>query len=319
MKHWLRITSVLLLSLAVFHVFDATGRAAGSEKIIPVPLGELENLVMAYFPINGFSVERRSPTAGVIEFETRKAGAVLTFTATSHSALATRFRYPTEPGGIENEPTGFFEYISRYLDEPLVGNNSSGPSDFHGNPIPSAVLSKIETVVCIKSNSKHNTLQLSGFLVDEAGLVISTAHDLTNHLDVKVVRFDGQETRGEVFFIDTHLDLALIKTDSHSDTVIALDRGRNLLGMGEPIYSIGCPVNLGGTVVPGTINGPPRRVKDIPFWQARMQIHPGSSGSPVLDQQGNLVAIIKGRHRNTESIGFLIPFETIIRFIKKAK
>jgi serine protease Do len=87
--------------------------------------------------------------------------------------------------------------------------------------------------------------------------------------------------------------------------------------MGERVFSVGCPVNLFGTVFPGIINGPPRRVKEQTYWQVNMEIHPGSSGSPVFDVQGNLVGIVKGRYRGTNSIGFLIPLETIITFVKK--
>jgi serine protease Do len=47
-----------------------------------------------------------------------------------------------------------------------------------------------------------------------------------------------------------------------------------------------------------------------------MEIHIGSSGSPVFDVQGNLVGIVKGRYRGTQTIGFLIPLETIIAFVK---
>ena len=46
-----------------------------------------------------------------------------------------------------------------------------------------------------------------------------------------------------------------------------------------------------------------------------MTIHPGSSGSPVFDAQGQLVAMIKGRFRGNSTVGFLTPLETIIEFL----
>ena len=55
----------------------------------------------------------------------------------------------------------------------------------------------------------------------------------------------------------------------------------------------------------------------MPLWQVRMKINHGSSGSPVFDSQGRLAAIVKGRFRGTESIGFLIPFESILQFLEK--
>ena len=78
-----------------------------------------------------------------------------------------------------------------------------------------------------------------------------------------------------------------------------------------------CPINPGGKVYSGIINSPPRRVKDLMLWQVDMTIHLGSSGSPVFDINGNLVAVVKGRYRGTDSIGFLIPFETLLAFLEE--
>ena len=118
---------------------------------------------------------------------------------------------------------------------------------------------------------------------------------------------------------DHHWDLALVKVGLESQSHISLQKGRNLLSVGERIYTVGCPVNLRGTVFPGVVNGPPRRVDDQIYWQVAMKIHPGSSGSPVFDAQGNLVALVKGRFRGTDSLGFLIPFETIVEFLKEVE
>jgi serine protease Do len=46
-----------------------------------------------------------------------------------------------------------------------------------------------------------------------------------------------------------------------------------------------------------------------------MDIQPGSSGSPVFDAGGRLVAIVKGRYRGTSTVGFLIPMETVYAFL----
>ena len=37
----------------------------------------------------------------------------------------------------------------------------------------------------------------------------------------------------------------------------------------------------------------------------------------AFDSQGNLAAVVKGRYRGTDSVGFLIPFETISEFLKE--
>ena len=110
-------------------------------------------------------------------------------------------------------------------------------------------------------------------------------------------------------------NLALLECPVGDRAFVSLSTGRNLLGMGENIYAIGCPSNLRGTIAPGTIAGPPRLVNDLPLWQVAMDIFPGSSGSPVFDAQGRVMAMVKGRYRGTASVGFLTPMETIIAFL----
>jgi serine protease Do len=48
-----------------------------------------------------------------------------------------------------------------------------------------------------------------------------------------------------------------------------------------------------------------------------METPPGSSGSPVFDREGKMVAMIKGRYRGTHSTGFLIPLETVVKFLNE--
>jgi serine protease Do len=90
-----------------------------------------------------------------------------------------------------------------------------------------------------------------------------------------------------------------------------------MLSNGDRLYAITCPYGGMANIEQGYLDGPPRRVAGMPLWQVQMHIDMGSSGSPVFDRQGRLVAIVKGRFRGTDSIGFLIPFETLLHFLEK--
>jgi serine protease Do len=158
-------------------------------------------------------------------------------------------------------------------------------------------------------------VQFTGFIVDPEGLILCTAHDLSLHQNVTVTFYDAASAAGTVSWLDLEKDLALIDCSIRDRAFVSLVNGRNLLGMGERVFSIGCPNNLKGTLAPGIINGPPRLVNDQPLWQVNMDIFPGSSGSPVFDARGHLVAMVKGRYRGTSTVGFLTPLETIIAFL----
>jgi serine protease Do len=208
--------------------------------------------------------------------------------------------------------------LHRYIMVYLTGE-TSGPVTEKASTrqsIPEAVLSKLESVVCLKAKLENDDIQFSGFILDEDGLILSTAHEMNDLREITVVVHDGRELKGKLIKLDARRDLAFIDVDAKFSTHISMTGGRNMLGMGEWIYSVGCPNNLRGSVHAGIVNGPPRKADELPLWQVSMEIYPGSSGSPVFDQAGNLVAVVKGRYRGTGTVGFLIPFETIVAFAK---
>ncbi|MEW5801065.1 MAG: S1C family serine protease [bacterium] len=168
-----------------------------------------------------------------------------------------------------------------------------------------------------RAGRETKPIQFSGFIIDRDGFILATAHDLEGIHEVRVILDNGRELKGSIRKIDHDRDLALISVGAKFDTFIPLARGRNILDIGEKVYSIGWPLNLRGTVHAGFINGPPRKVNTLPLWQVNMEILPGSSGSPVFDARGQIVAVVKGRYRGTDSVGFLIPLGTVREFLRE--
>ena len=121
----------------------------------------------------------------------------------------------------------------------------------------------------------------------------------------------GKEYKGDIQRLDFDRDLALIKIQGRQGNSVPLEMGRNILNLGEKVYSTGCSANKRGAIFAGTINGSPRLVGQHPLWQVFMEINPGHSGSAVFDEYGAIVAVIKGRYRGTGSMGFLIPLDAL--------
>ena len=199
----------------------------------------------------------------------------------------------------------------------LEEENVTASVELYKEGIPQSVLSLVEAVVCIEAVKGEKTEQYSGFFIDADGTIISTTHNLDDFDQFSVGLHDGRKLKGKVIKFDRHKDLSLIKIEFKSTSHVLVSKGRKNLQMGEQVYSLGCPLNLVGTVFTGIVNGPPRRVGDLTYWQVNMEIHPGSSGSPVFDVNGSLVGVVKGRYRGTHSIGFLIPLEAIAAFMSE--
>jgi serine protease Do len=304
----------VIIFLCVFF-FNARGlsETRGTEKVYPLPLSEVEDMVSTRLRHSGFDIYRTPLKMGQVKLYAKNQKESWQIVLIHHSPLATRVvaSYFIDNQAVNEPVESLWYYLSEYVRE------SSFEKKHPEQPIPSAVIAQMESVVCIQVKTDSQLIKLSGFIVDEKGLIIGTAHDLKEIQEISVMFYDGLKIKGQVVKIDPHRDLILIDVGIKLKNSIRLDKGRNLLDMGERLFSVGCPINLGGMVHSGIINSRPRLVEDLVLWQVDMTILPGSSGSPVFDVNGNLVAIVKGRYRGKESIGFLIPFDSLLAFLRE--
>ena len=284
------------------------------ESQFPAPASEVVEIISGWLSDQGYSVRRDFPSPGTVHLTAWNSQDEWDITVRPHSALASVVTVIHEGATSSSQAC---RRLLEHVNGNLIGAMPNPPpqAERFRQTVPTVVLDRIETVVCIRALSKKREVQFSGFVVDPDGLVLCTAHDLVDHQRVTMTFYDGISVPGTIVRLDLHQDLALIEYSAGARAFVSLSSGRNLLGMGESVFSIGCPNNLRGTLAPGTINGPPRLVNDQPLWQVEMDIYPGSSGSPVFDAQGQLVAMVKGRYRGTSTVGFLTTLETIIAFL----
>ncbi|MGA1875109.1 MAG: S1 family peptidase [bacterium] len=280
-------------------------------RCYPFPVAEMEEAASKWLQSKGFEVTRLSPEGSRVQLTGVNGKECWVIHLEPHSPLASRvsadYRYDSRSDSTKKGE--LLEFLALYPDGPFPGKAAAPQT------IPVSILSQNEFVVCIKAEREERTFQFSGFIIGSKGLILATAHDLKNIHEATVTLYDGREYKGRLVKIDFDRDLALIDIGIPCDSFISLGKSRNLLGLGERVYSVGCPMNLKGTINSGLINGPPRRVGHLTLWQATMEVLPGGSGSPVFDVQGNLAAVVKGRFRGTDSVGFLIPVGTVMEFL----
>lgn len=303
--------SCLLLYLIAFCESPCTG-ADSTSRLYSLPLEELEAVLSDWLVRSGFEIQRSKLKRGDVQLTITRPAEKWHILLKPNSELVTEVQAGAVSGTPKQSATldRMVTYIVRYIQTPI------DQKEISNQVIPPEILTQIGNVVCLKTRFNNKTSQHTGFIVDTQGLVLTTIHEVESFRDIKITLYDGREVTGDVIKKDANLDLALIDIGSSVEHAVSLVEARNLLGMGERVYSVGCPMNLVGSAFAGVINGPPRRVNQLTYWQVNMEIHPGSSGSPVFDVQGHLVGIVKGRFRGTQSIGFLIPIETIIAFVK---
>jgi tetratricopeptide (TPR) repeat protein len=114
-----------------------------------------------------------------------------------------------------------------------------------------------------------------------------------------------------VLAIDAEGDLALLKVEAPANQVRPLSLDRTSPQEGESVVVIGNPFGLEGSVTNGIVSA----VRDIPTFgriiQITAPISPGSSGSPVVNMQGQVIGIATLQITGGQSVNFAIPSERI--------
>lgn len=152
----------------------------------------------------------------------------------------------------------------------------------------------------------------SGFFVD-ADRIVTNRHVLENAHRAEVHSSTGAifPVKG-VLAVDAEGDLALLKIEVPTNSPIRpLPLDKTSPQEGESIVVIGNPLGLEGSVTNGIVSA----VRDIPTFgriiQITAPISSGSSGSPVVNMQGQVIGIATLQITGGQSVNFAIPSERI--------
>jgi tetratricopeptide (TPR) repeat protein len=151
----------------------------------------------------------------------------------------------------------------------------------------------------------------SGFFVD-IDRVVTNRHVIDNAYRAEVHSSNGSiyPVKG-VVAVDAEGDIALLKVDAPPNQVRPLLLDKTSPQEGESIVVIGNPFGLEGSVTNGIVSA----VRDIPTFgriiQITAPISPGSSGSPVVNMQGQVIGVATLQITGGQSINFAIPSERI--------
>ncbi len=133
----------------------------------------------------------------------------------------------------------------------------------------------------------------TGFLVTKDGYILTCQHVVAGATSVKVKSKDRLYLT-QVLKTDPANDLALLKIDGNFS---ALSFSANhSTRMGQEVFTIGYPnpdlQGISPKLTKGEINSLTGFQDDIRLYQISVAVHPGNSGGPLLDMNGNVVGII---------------------------
>jgi serine protease Do len=161
------------------------------------------------------------------------------------------------------------------------------------------------SVVTVFAGEGHG----SGFFISQGGYLLTNTHVVGEARMVTVKLVTGREIIGEVVRKNHRRDVALIKVEETN--MIALPIKEMEVNVGDKVYVLGTPLKeeLASTLSSGIVSGF-RIQDDNRFIQSDANILSGSSGGPLLDENGNTIGVTAstfGFRDVPSGLNFFIP------------
>lgn len=299
---------ITLLLLFCGNTFADGGARVGSYTI---PLVETEILFSRWLRQEKYAVASHELANGEVVLQGTMAGKKIKVLLRPHSSLATEIEL------LEKSPA---ETVTAFRASWETFLARAGQT--HGVDVPEAVRSLAAAVVCISAPpADRKKVNFTGFLIDQGGTVLTIAHDVDENRDFRLQVSGGRIVDGHVVKSSAARDLSVIESNYRGNSkFFYVDEGRSRLKFGDRIFMLCC--NSAGSVQiqTGSVDRRKAMVNGQTLLQVKLeQVFFGSSGSPVVDDNGRLVGVVKGRFRGADSRGFLVPLDTVRSFLGLGK
>lgn len=148
----------------------------------------------------------------------------------------------------------------------------------------------------------------AGIVVDERGYVLTNHHVIQGIEKIRVQFVDTDEIAAKVVAVDKKLDLALLKVELDEPRVSAAPAGDFLsTQVGDDVFAVGCPRKMNFTMSRGMISYVGRRIDGNYYLQSDLATNDGNSGGPVINDRGEVIAVMTFILRDSQGLAFAVP------------
>lgn len=161
----------------------------------------------------------------------------------------------------------------------------------------------------------------TGFAINKKGYFITSYHMVKNADSVFVTNNTIGRASAKLITSEPSLDIAIYKIDN-IDAIKELNFPfsfkDNTSEIGDKIFTLGYP-RRDAVYGEGALSSMTGFNNDTTMYQISIPINPGNSGGPLMDEQGNIVGVIRGKQSSAEATGFAIKSIYIQQVIDKVE
>lgn len=181
----------------------------------------------------------------------------------------------------------------------------------------SSLYDLVYQIVVIETETNNKTALGSGFQISADGLVVTNYHVISNyvfepeHHAIEFVKYDGEEGELSLVYFDVINDLAVLTLDNPPTEHLQL--AENIPALGESIYALGNPRDIGMLMVSGAYNG----LADYSYTDQILfsgSLNPGMSGGPTVNKDGQVVGVNVATAGS--QLSFLVPVSKVYAMLE---
>ncbi|MEX0286132.1 MAG: trypsin-like peptidase domain-containing protein [Paracoccaceae bacterium] len=195
-----------------------------------------------------------------------------------------------------------------------------GPVVANAHPTRTAHFPGPEAGLILRSADREERFLGSAFVLGSPDVILTNAHVVGVAEHVLIEDAQGQRLLARVVARDDLRDLALLRAED--DIGQPLSAATEPAQPGDVVFAIGTPLDAGLSVTAGVLSAIGRQVdpqQPVAYLQHSAPVNPGSSGGPLLDDQGHVLGIntrIADGSRYFVGIAYAVPIADVLAFLE---
>lgn len=202
------------------------------------------------------------------------------------------------------------------------------------NSIKESINKIYDAVILVETYDKNDKQIGSGtgfiYKKDKKNAYILTNHHVVNKSDsIQITTTNADTVEAKFLGSDEYTDLAVLSIDAKYAKQIASIGNSSNMELGDTVFTVGSPLGQKymGTVTKGILSGKDRQITVslsngnyiMDVLQTDAAINPGNSGGPLVNINGEVIAItsMKLVEDEIEGMGFGLPIEVAMSYVDR--